>query len=69
VAALFFGPPGTGKTMAASIIGTELGMEVFQVDLSRVVDKYRASGLSVAMLLNPFTASMFVAKWRHTSMA
>ena len=40
VAALFHGPPGTGKTMAASIIGTELAMEIFQIDLSRVVDKY-----------------------------
>ncbi|NUN12945.1 MAG: ATP-binding protein [Myxococcales bacterium] len=39
-AALFFGPPGTGKTMAASIVGNDLAMEVFQVDLSRVVDKY-----------------------------
>jgi len=37
---LFHGPPGTGKTMAASIIGTELGIEVFQIDLSRIVDKY-----------------------------
>ncbi|MBT9559438.1 MAG: ATP-binding protein, partial [Myxococcales bacterium] len=40
VAALFHGPPGTGKTMAASIIGTELAMEIFQIDLSRIVDKY-----------------------------
>jgi len=37
---MFCGPPGTGKTMAASIIARELGREVFQVDLSRVVDKY-----------------------------
>jgi AAA+ superfamily predicted ATPase len=37
---LFGGPPGTGKTMAAGIIGTELGMEVFRVDLSRTVSKY-----------------------------
>ena len=40
VAALFHGAPGTGKTMAASIIGTDLAMEVFQIDLSRIVDKY-----------------------------
>lgn len=37
---LFEGPPGTGKTMAASIIGNELGLPVFQVDLSRVLSKY-----------------------------
>lgn len=40
VACLFAGPPGTGKTLAASIIAKELGREVFQIDLSRVVDKY-----------------------------
>ncbi|MCC6623662.1 MAG: ATP-binding protein [Deltaproteobacteria bacterium] len=37
---LFAGPPGTGKTMAAGIIGSELGMEVFRIDLSRTVSKY-----------------------------
>ena len=40
VSALFHGLPGTGKTMAASIIATDLGMEIFQIDLSRIVDKY-----------------------------
>ncbi|MBP7126664.1 ATP-binding protein [Myxococcota bacterium] len=40
VPCLFAGPPGTGKTMAASIIAKELGREIFQIDLSRVVDKY-----------------------------
>ncbi len=38
--ALFFGPPGTGKTLAAGILSTELGLEAFQIDLSRIVDKY-----------------------------
>lgn len=37
---LFSGPPGTGKTMAAGIVGGELGMDVFRVDLSRMVSKY-----------------------------
>ena len=37
---LFWGPPGTGKSLTASVIGNELGIEVYRVDLSRVVSKY-----------------------------
>jgi hypothetical protein len=40
VSALFAGPPGTGKTMCASIMARELDMELFRVDLSRVVSKW-----------------------------
>lgn len=40
VASLFTGPSGTGKTMAARVIASELGVELFQVDLSRTVSKY-----------------------------
>ncbi|MCL4226916.1 MAG: ATP-binding protein [Myxococcales bacterium] len=40
VAALFSGPPGTGKTMVAGLIATELDLELYQVDLSRVVSKW-----------------------------
>jgi SpoVK/Ycf46/Vps4 family AAA+-type ATPase len=40
LAALFSGPPGTGKTMIAGLIAKELGLELFQVDLSRVVSKW-----------------------------
>ncbi|MET0864410.1 MAG: ATP-binding protein [Nakamurella sp.] len=40
VAALFTGPPGTGKTFAAHAIAAELGVELLTVDLSAVVDKY-----------------------------
>jgi len=37
---LFFGPPGTGKTMAAGIIARELGLEMYHIDLSTIVSKY-----------------------------
>lgn len=40
VAALFSGPPGTGKTMIAGLIARELGLDLYQVDLSRIVSKY-----------------------------
>jgi SpoVK/Ycf46/Vps4 family AAA+-type ATPase len=38
--ALFVGPSGTGKTMAAEIIANELGLELYKIDLSGVVSKY-----------------------------
>ncbi|NET55565.1 MAG: ATP-binding protein [Symploca sp. SIO2E6] len=37
---LFSGPPGTGKTMAAEVIGHELQLELYKIDLSQVVSKY-----------------------------
>lgn len=37
---LFAGPPGTGKTMAAEIVAGELGLELYRIDLSRIVSKY-----------------------------
>ena len=40
VAALFSGSPGTGKTLAAHVVADSLGMDLFQVDLSAIVDKY-----------------------------
>ena len=40
VTALFAGPPGTGKTMAAEVVASELGLEVYTVDLPSVIDKY-----------------------------
>ncbi|HLL23752.1 MAG TPA: ATP-binding protein [Kofleriaceae bacterium] len=40
VSALFSGPPGTGKTMAAGLVARALGVELYQVDLSKVVSKW-----------------------------
>jgi ATP-dependent 26S proteasome regulatory subunit len=38
--ALFAGPPGTGKTMAAQVIAHALDVELLRVDLAAVVSKY-----------------------------
>lgn len=37
---LFHGPPGTGKTMTACLLGKYTNRDVFRVDLSMVVSKY-----------------------------
>jgi len=38
--ALFAGPSGTGKTMAAEIIANELGLDLYKIDLAGIVSKY-----------------------------
>jgi len=40
VSALFCGPSGTGKTMAAEVLAGALELELFRIDLSCVVSKY-----------------------------
>jgi len=40
VTALFAGPSGTGKTLAAEIVAYELGLYLYKIDLSGVVSKY-----------------------------
>ncbi|HVX67236.1 MAG TPA: AAA family ATPase [Bryobacteraceae bacterium] len=40
ISALFAGPSGTGKTMAAEILAGELGLHLYRIDLSAVVNKY-----------------------------
>jgi MoxR-like ATPase len=38
--ALFTGPSGTGKTMAAQVLARSLGLDLYRVDLAEVVNKY-----------------------------
>ncbi|HEY6037671.1 MAG TPA: ATP-binding protein, partial [Kofleriaceae bacterium] len=38
--ALFQGQPGTGKTLVAGVVARELGLDLYQVDLSKVMSKW-----------------------------
>ncbi len=40
ISVLLSGPSGTGKTLAARIIANELQRDIYQIDLSKVADKY-----------------------------
>jgi hypothetical protein len=40
ISALFAGASGTGKTMAAEVLGSELQVDVYRIDLSAIVSKY-----------------------------
>ena len=40
VSALFSGESGTGKTLAAEVIASDLGLVLYKIDLSAVVSKY-----------------------------
>jgi len=65
VRALFEGPSGTGKTLAARILASAVGIDLYRVDLAAVVNKYigeteknlsrvlsRAEDLDVILLLD-----------------
>src|SRR5262249_9303842 len=65
VRALFSGPSGTGKTLAAKLLASALQMDLYRLDLSAVVNKYigeteknlnrvfaRAEELDVILLLD-----------------
>jgi SpoVK/Ycf46/Vps4 family AAA+-type ATPase len=40
ITALFSGASGTGKTLAAEVLATELHLDLYRIDLSQVVSKY-----------------------------
>ncbi|HEY0012008.1 MAG TPA: ATP-binding protein [Allosphingosinicella sp.] len=40
VSVLFSGPSGAGKTLAGEILGAELGLDVYRIDLSSMVSKW-----------------------------
>jgi len=40
ISALFAGPSGTGKTLAAEVLANELKLDLYRIDLSQVVSKY-----------------------------
>jgi SpoVK/Ycf46/Vps4 family AAA+-type ATPase len=40
ITVLFAGESGTGKTLAAQVVSTELGLDLFRIDLATVVSKF-----------------------------
>lgn len=71
VRALFNGPSGTGKTLAARTLAAVLGMDIYRVDLAAIVNKYigeteknlhevlsRAEELDVILLIDEGDALM-----------
>jgi hypothetical protein len=80
VRALFSGPSGTGKTLAAGLLSSVLGLDLYRLDLSTVVNKYlgeteknlarvfsRAEELDVVLLLDEGDALMTRRTSVHTS--
>jgi hypothetical protein len=53
VTALFSGPSGTGKTMAAEILANHLRLDLFRVDLSGVVSKWVGETEKTATTVTP----------------
>ena len=38
--ALFYGPPGSGKTLTVGLLGNQIGKGVYKIDFSMIVSKY-----------------------------
>lgn len=55
ITALFEGAPGTGKTMVAGALARELGLDLYRVDLSRILSKWM--GETERNLANVFSAA------------
>jgi ATPase family protein associated with various cellular activities (AAA) len=80
VRALFSGPSGTGKTLAAQLLAAELQMDLYRLDLSAVVNKYigeteknldqvfaRAEELDVILVIDEGDALLTQRTSVHTS--
>ncbi len=37
---VFFGPSGTGKSLTAALLGQQLGIDVYRIDITKIVSKY-----------------------------
>jgi hypothetical protein len=55
ISALFAGPSGTGKTMAAEVLARNLRLDLYRIDLAGVISKY--IGETERNLRNIFTAA------------
>ncbi len=69
ISMLFAGKSGTGKTMAAQIMGKELGLDVYKVNLSQIVSKYIGeTEKNINMIFGEAMKNnviLFLTKWSH----
>lgn len=57
ISVLFYGAPGTGKTMAAEVLANELDLDLYKIDLAQIVSKY--VGETEKNLKNVFAEAKF----------
>jgi hypothetical protein len=58
--ALFAGPAGTGKTVAAEMIANELSLELYKIDLAGVVSKYIGETGKILIAFSPQPRTPFL---------